>query len=212
MSLLSLERTTVSDGDLLLGFAAIGAEAFDRLDDVQTTCDVSEDDVLAIQPGSVSRANEELAAIGVRARIGHGHGSEAAMLELEVLIRELVAVDGLAARAVVVGEVAALQHEARDHTVDCEDRGVGDTEQLATERNSGMERAEEKRNAGGDVHVLPLYPKPFSIVHRARKFSAVLGTTSARSSISTRPAGAPPMAMSKKTFGFDIVETTSSSG
>lgn len=30
-------------------------------------------------------------------------------------------------------------------------------------------------------NVLPLYPNPFSPVHKARKFSAVFGTTSARS-------------------------------
>ena len=34
--------------------------------------------------------------------------------------------------------------------------------------------------------------------------SAVLGTTSARSVISMRPAGAPPMVMSKNTMGLDI--------
>ena len=37
------------------------------------------------------------------------------MLGLEVLIGKLGAIDGLATRAVVVGEVAALAHEAGDH-------------------------------------------------------------------------------------------------
>jgi hypothetical protein len=41
----------------------------------------------------------------------------------------------------------------------------------------------------------------FSPVHKHRKFSAVLGTTSERSSITMRPAGVPPMVMSRKTFG-----------
>jgi hypothetical protein len=36
-----------------------------------------------------------------------------------------------------------------------------------------------------------------SPVHKARKFSAVLGTTSARNSMMMRPAGLPPMVMSK---------------
>ena len=43
----------------------------------------------------------------------------------------------------------------------------------------------------------PAYPKPFSPVQRARKFSAVFGTTSDRSSITIRPAGLPPMDISK---------------
>lgn len=38
-----------------------------------------------------------------------------------------------------------------------------------------------------------------------RKFSAVLGQTSARNSISIRPAFWPSMAMSKKTLGFGIL-------
>ena len=39
---------------------------------------------------------------------------------------------------------------------------------------------------------LPERPVPFSPVHRQRKFSAVLGTTSARSSITMRPSGVEP--------------------
>ena len=41
-------------------------------------------------------------------------------------------------------------------------------------------------------------------VHRALKFSAVLGTTSARNSITTRPAGLPLMVISKYTLGLDL--------
>jgi hypothetical protein len=39
---------------------------------------------------------------------------------------------------------------------------------------------------------LPERPAPFSPVHRARKFSAVRGATSARSSITMRPSGVVP--------------------
>jgi hypothetical protein len=37
-------------------------------------------------------------------------------------------------------------------------------------------------------------------VHKARKFSAVFGTTSSAKSKVTRPASSPPMSMSKNTF------------
>ena len=50
----------------------------------------------------------------------------------------------------------------------------------------------------------PLYPNPFSPVHRARKFSAVLGTTSERSSMTIRPTGLPSAVMSINTRGRDI--------
>ena len=43
-------------------------------------------------------------------------------------------------------------------------------------------------------------------VHSARKFSAVRGTTSANSSNSMRPSGAPSAVTSKNTVGFGIFE------
>jgi hypothetical protein len=47
-------------------------------------------------------------------------------------------------------------------------------------------------------------PTPFSPVQRARKFSAQIGVTSLYSSNVMRPAGLPPIEISKNTFGFDI--------
>lgn len=43
---------------------------------------------------------------------------------------------------------------------------------------------------------------PFSPVHNARKFSAVLGTISANNSKTIRPTRSPPMSTSKKTRGL----------
>lgn len=40
------------------------------------------------------------------------------MLEVEVLVSELLAVDGLAASTVTGSEVTTLEHEVRDHTVE----------------------------------------------------------------------------------------------
>lgn len=51
---------------------------------------------------------------------------------------------------------------------------------------------------------LPDRPNPFSPVHKHRKFSTVLGTMSALSSISILPFGEPPIVMSKNTTGFSL--------
>ena len=59
-----------------------------------------------------------LAAVGVGARVGHGEQAGCVVLELEVLVRKLLAVDALTAGAVVVGEVAPLQHEPGDDAVE----------------------------------------------------------------------------------------------
>ena len=109
------------------GFAAAGAEALYRLHDVHSlrgereagrVCgggklsarldDAAEDDVFAVKVRSWDSGDKELAAVGVRARVGHAHHPGARVFVLEVLVRKLGAVDALAARAVVVGEVAAL--------------------------------------------------------------------------------------------------------
>lgn len=48
----------------------------------------------------------------------HTQKALACVLKLEVLIRELIAVDGLPASAVTIGEVTALNHELLDNTVE----------------------------------------------------------------------------------------------
>jgi len=74
--------------------------------------------VLAVQPAGDGGGEEELAAVGVGAGVGHGEDTFLGVLQGEVLILELVAVDGLAAGAVVVGEVSALAHEPGDDAVE----------------------------------------------------------------------------------------------
>ena len=65
------------------------------LDDVHALDDLSEDDVLAVEPGGLDGADKELAAVGVGAGVGHGEDSGSGVLQLEVLVLKLVAVDGL---------------------------------------------------------------------------------------------------------------------
>jgi len=55
--------------------------------------------MLAVKPGRDSRGDEELTAIRVLAGVGHAENTLLAVLQLEVLIRELVAIDGLATGA-----------------------------------------------------------------------------------------------------------------
>jgi hypothetical protein len=98
----------------------------------------TENDVLAIEPSSHHRGDKELGAVGVGPGIGHGKKARLMVFQLEVLVwqeggKELLqdksgarrvptskflAVDGLAASAIVAGEITALKHELRDHTVE----------------------------------------------------------------------------------------------
>jgi len=72
----------------------------------------------AIEPASKSGADEELRAVGVLASVCHGECTGSSVLEFEVLVSELVTVDGLSSSSVATGEVTTLDHEVLDDTVE----------------------------------------------------------------------------------------------
>jgi len=110
--------SAVGDGDWFGSLAGLTAERLNLLDDVHALDDGAEHDVLVVQPARLDRADEELRAVGVGSGVGHGQSTWSLMLEGEVLILELLAVNRLAASAVVVGEVAALAHEVGNDSME----------------------------------------------------------------------------------------------
>merc|ERR1719330_175929 len=92
-------------------------QLLDLTDDLHALEHGPEDDVLAIEVGRLHSRDEELAAVGVFARVGHGELASTRVLEHEVLVLELLPVDRLATSAVALGEVATLDHEVLDHSV-----------------------------------------------------------------------------------------------
>ena len=109
----------VSHHDLLGGLARLGAEGLNLLHNVHATVDNrTEDDMLSIQMLGLGSAQEELGAVGVRAGVGHRQDSRSGVLQGEVLVLELVAIDGLASGAVSSGEVTSLAHEAGNDPVE----------------------------------------------------------------------------------------------
>ena len=113
-------------------------------DHVHALDHLAEDHMLAVEPRRLHGAEEELRAVGVRAGVGHAQDAGAGMLQLEILIGELLAVDRLAAGAVLVGEIAALAHEVWNDAVE---GAAFVAEALFT----GAERAEVLRRLGHDV-------------------------------------------------------------
>ena len=53
----------------------------------------SKDDVFVVQPRRGLEGDEELRAVSIRTRVRHGHQAGNCVLELEVLVGELCAVD-----------------------------------------------------------------------------------------------------------------------
>lgn len=65
-----------------------------------------------VQPRGRDGRQEELAAVGVLAGVGHGQHTRASVGQLEVLVGKLLAVDALAARAVMASEVCDTEATA----------------------------------------------------------------------------------------------------
>ena len=114
----NLQLATVRNDDLLGGFSGLVAIRFDFSDNVHALDDGAKNNVTIVQPRGLDRSNEELGSVGVGSSVGHRHDAGSGVLQDEVLILELVSVDGLASGSVVVLEVATLAHEIRNHTVE----------------------------------------------------------------------------------------------
>lgn len=144
---------TVGDHHGLRDPAGAGSHLLRRFHDVVALDDLPEHHVLAVEPLGLGRADEELRSVGPGASIRHGEDTRAGVLLDEVLVGELGAVDRLAASAVSGGEVAALAHEPRDHTVEGRSLVVERLSAPSDSLLSGAEGAEVLGRAGGDVGV-----------------------------------------------------------
>merc|ERR1719264_1897705 len=107
--------------------------------------------MLAIEPGRLHGAEEELRAVGVRAGVGHGQDAGTGVLEGEILVRKLVTVDGFAAGAVSPREVAALAHEVDDDPVERAALEVQGLPRLARALLARAQAPEVLRGLGGNV-------------------------------------------------------------
>merc|ERR1712027_300873 len=112
LSLGAALSAAADDLDRLHGLVVAGGDrgALDRPDGAHAVEDLAEDDVLAVEPGRLDGGDEELASVGVLAGVGHGEPARAVVVQLEVLVGELLAVDRPTPSAVAPGEVSALDH------------------------------------------------------------------------------------------------------
>lgn len=114
----NLQLSTVGHDDLLGGFSGLVAIRFDFSDNIHALDNGAKDNVTIVQPGGLDGGNKELGSVGVGSSVGHRHDARSGVLQDEVLILELVSVDGLASGSVMVLEVATLAHEVRNHTME----------------------------------------------------------------------------------------------
>jgi len=113
-----LAHATVLDDHFLARLATLAADCLHFVQYIVTALHNAEHDVLAVEPISFGGAKEELGAVSVGSSVGHAQDSLSSVFLGEVLILELVSVDGLAASAILLGEVTALTHEAWDDAME----------------------------------------------------------------------------------------------
>jgi len=114
-SRVALQFSALRDDNGQLGLA-VGADGnvFDLADGQHAIDDLAKYHMLVVQPVASVASDEKLAAIRVGTRIGHGEQARPGVLEIEILVIKLVAVDRDAACAIPFDEISALTHEALD--------------------------------------------------------------------------------------------------
>lgn len=141
-----LQFTRLVDGDLGMSGTRSRTQRFNLLDNIETIGNLTENDVLTVQPGARNGGDEELRAVGVGTSIGHRQQTGLVMSLVEVLIGESSTVDGLSSSTIKVGEVTTLKHEVGNDSV--EDR-VG----IAVALLTSSESSEVLSSLGNDVVV-----------------------------------------------------------
>jgi hypothetical protein len=107
--------------------------------------------VLAVQPCAWGCAQEKLAAVGMRAGICHGKDARAIMLEVEVFIIELGAIDRLPTGAISSSEVTTLAHELWDDPVEGAALEMQLLSELANSLFTSAKRPKVLHSVGHDV-------------------------------------------------------------
>jgi len=132
--------------DRLRRLARGGAELLDLLHNLHRIVvrNTAKDDVSAIEPAGHNGGDEELGAVGILSGIGHGEDAGLGVLEFEVLVIELIAINGLATSTVALGKVTTLKHEVRDNAMESRAR-------IAIAFFASAELFEVIRGVGNDV-------------------------------------------------------------
>lgn len=75
--------------------------------------------MLAVQPGGLDGADEELGAVGTRSGVSHGEDTRASVPQVEVLVLELLAVDALTTGALDYVSLLCSSEKYRGVAVRC---------------------------------------------------------------------------------------------
>merc|ERR1712117_576423 len=101
---LQSQLAAIGHDHLLRRGAAARANSLDSFDHVHALDNLAKDHMLTIEVTGLRCAKEELGTVRIGAGVGHGENALSGVIQLEVLVLELLAIDGLSASAVMVRE------------------------------------------------------------------------------------------------------------
>lgn len=112
-----IQNPTIGDNNLLPWRSRISAAGLYAPDDVPTTQDNAEHNVLAIEEGGAVGGNEELGSVRILSSVGHGQNTGSNVLQLKVFVWE-TSVDVGRSIDGPPRSLASLNHELRDDSVE----------------------------------------------------------------------------------------------
>ncbi len=122
------------------------------VDDIHALDDAAKNGVLAIKVGLGAMSNKELAAIGIRASVGHGDDPRLVGERIAAyLIGKLIA----GATRASAGRIAALDHKVADHAMELEaivETLLGEEDKVVDRHRGGLGVEFEFDKAFGRIH------------------------------------------------------------
>nr|ACN27694.1 unknown [Zea mays] len=104
--------------NLALRLPTLPAFSFDLVHNIHSRQHLAKHHMLPVQPTCCHCGDEKLGSVCISPGIGHGQKAWTSVLDLEVLIRKLQAVDRFTTPPVPESEVTSLEHEAGDDSVE----------------------------------------------------------------------------------------------
>merc|ERR1739840_18360 len=103
--------------DVVKKIESFGSKRFNFLYNIHSFGHTAKYNMLSIQPCGLHSAQEKLTSIGSGTSIGHRQYAWTSMLQFEVLILKLVAINRFATSTILIGKVTSLTHEISDHSM-----------------------------------------------------------------------------------------------
>ena len=110
--------STISNTNFDWSLSCVCSFTFNKLNNVVTLYNFSENDVFAIEPWAYNSCNEELWAVSEWTCVGHWEKTFFIVFSIKILIPEFLLVNWLSSGAVMFSEITSLKHKIRNDSME----------------------------------------------------------------------------------------------